>query len=111
MLIGAGQVLGGLLLFTARSAAAGIVIVMPIMLNIVVLIFALPFSTADRVTVLLMLLGCAVLLFYEWPRFAPIFGEVPHPRSATAAVHDAWARRSVRMLTYLMGAAWLSMIA
>lgn len=78
------------------------------MLNIAVLIFALPFNTADRVTVLLMLLGYAVLLFYEWNRFAPIFGEVPHQRSATAAVQDAWARRrSVRMVTYVMAAAWL----
>jgi len=104
---GAGQLVGGALLLSARSAAAGVIVSGAIMVNIGVLIFALPFTTADRVVVALMLVGYAVLLVYEWPRLVPVFGEVTHPRSATAAVQDAWRRRRVRVAVWALVALWL----
>ena len=107
-MIGLGQLLGGALLLTARTTAAGLVVTGVMLLNIAVLIFALPFATADRVAVVLMSVDYGMLLVYEWPRFAPLFGEVPHPRSATAAVQDAWARRGVRIATWLLVAAWMA---
>lgn len=107
MMIGLGQLIGGALLLTARSTAAGLIVCGAILLNIAVLIFALPFATADRVAVVLMLLAYSIVLRDDWPRFAPLFSEVSHPRSATAAVQDAWRRMSVRIAAAVLLAVWM----
>ena len=95
--LGAGQLVGGLLLLTSRTAALGAVVCAPIIANIAVLIFALPFATADRVAVVLLAAAHASLLAWEWPRLSALIGPVGAESSVTAAVVDAWSRRWVRL--------------
>lgn len=97
--LGAGQLVGGALLLTSRTAALGTVVCAPIVANIAVLIFALPFATADRVAVLLLATAHVWLMAWEWPRIAPLLGPAGAESSVTVAMTDAWSRRWVRVTT------------
>lgn len=105
--LGLGQVLGGLLLLAPRTAALGALACLPIIANIAVLVFALPFRTADRVAVALLLGGHLAVLAWEWPRLAPILGVSPARGSLRAAAAHAWRRRRVRFAFAVLAALWL----
>ena len=106
--LGAGQLLGGLLLCTSRTAALGTVVCLPNVANIAMLIFALPFATADRVAVVLLTVAHVGLVVWEWPRLAPLLGPAGGESSVTAAVIHAWSRRWVRATTGIGVAAFCS---
>ncbi len=95
--LGAGQLLGGVLLLFQRTAALGCLVSTPIVTNIAVLIVALPFATADRVAVALLVVAQAGMLAWEWPRLAGVLAPEAAASSLTASVTDAWARRWVRV--------------
>ena len=95
--LGAGQLLAGVLLLRSRTAMLGSLLCAPIVANIAVLIFALPFALADRVAVVLLALANAGLLVWDWPRLALLVAPPTAESSVTASVTDAWARRWVRV--------------
>lgn len=104
-----GQLVGGLQLLASRTSALGIVIRLPIAANVTVLVFALPFATADRVAVLLLASTHAGLVVWEWPRLASLLTPDTAESSVTAAVADAWARRWVRVATGASAAAFVAL--
>ena len=95
--LGAGQLLAGVLLLRSRTALLGSLLCAPIITNIAVLIFALPFALADRAAVVLLVIANAALLAWEWPRLSPLLAAPTTESSVTASVTDAWARRWVRV--------------
>lgn len=110
--LGLGQAAGGLLLLPARTAAAGAVACLPVVANIAVLLYALPFQASDRVTGVLLLAGNVLVLAWEWPRVAPLLAPGPHPgtarTAARAALADMWRRRWARLALLALAVLWLA---
>ncbi len=107
--LGLGQVIGGLLLLAPRTAALGALVCLPIVANIVVLVFALPFHAADRAAIALLLAGHLAVVAWEWPRLAPVMGASAAHGSLRGAVARAWRHRRVRLAAAAAAVLWLGM--
>ncbi|MBO6576605.1 MAG: DoxX family membrane protein [Rhodothermales bacterium] len=89
--IGLSQVLAGLLLLTPLTAHLGAALFFPIIVNIVVITVALPFTGTPMITVPMML-AVTYLCCWDWHRFRALFtlrpmeAPVPQPRL------DPWER-------------------
>ena len=92
--VGWTQIASALLLLWPRTALLGVVIYTPVILNVVLINLSIDFGGTLQVT-LLMLLACAYLLCWDWPRIRALFPR-REPRRAGFEMREVagWAAAS-----------------